>query len=52
MERHPAHQLDVEVALADRALRCLAHHRESLDEQFVELLAVFEALFELARHRG
>ena len=52
MERHPAHQLDVEVPLADRALRGLAHHREGLDEEFVELFAAVEALSELARHRG
>ena len=40
MQDHPADQLDVEVALADRATRRFANERERLGEQVVERLAV------------
>ena len=50
VQRHATHQLDVEVALADRAPRGLAHHGEGLDEQVVQVLAAVEALFELDGH--
>ena len=42
-----AHQLDVVVALTDDPLGRLAHDREGLDQQVVEVLAVVEALAEL-----
>ncbi len=42
-----AHQLDVEVTHAERALRCLAHGGEGLGEQIVERLAVAVALAQL-----
>ena len=44
MQHDPAHQLHVEMALAERALRGLAHRRERLDQQIVELGAVGEPL--------
>ena len=44
MQHDPAHQLHVEMALAERALRGLAHRRERLDEQIVEFGAVGEPL--------
>ena len=50
MQCHPAHQLHVEVALADRAPRRLAHDRERLDEQVVEVLSGVEPLAELDGH--
>ena len=40
VQRRPAHELDVEVSLADRPLGPLAYDRERLDQQVVELLAV------------
>ena len=46
MEHHAAHQLDVEMALPERALGRLAHRREGLDEQVVELLAGRQPLAE------
>src|SRR5687767_8659630 len=49
MERCPTHQLHVEVTLPDHPARCLAGSRESLGEEVVYVLAVLEALFELAR---
>ncbi len=42
-----AHQLHVEVTLADRALRPLARDGERLDQEIVEVLAVVETLTEL-----
>ena len=47
VQRRPAHQLDVEVALADRAAGPLAGDRERLREQVVDVLAVVDALAEL-----
>ena len=44
MEDHAADQLDVVVALPERALAGLAREREGLEEQVVELLAVEVAL--------
>ena len=52
VERDPAHQLDVEVAHAERALSGLAHRGERLEEDLLERLAVFDALTELDRLRG
>src|SRR5215217_2305730 len=49
MQRGPAHQLDVEVALADDALGGLARDGERLDGDVVEIGAVGEALAELGR---
>ena len=43
-----AHQLHIEVALAQRALGDLAHRGERLGHQAVKLLAVVQALLELA----
>ena len=40
MQDHAADQLDVEVALAERALGGLAREREGLGQQVVERLAV------------
>ena len=39
VQHHAADELDVEMALAERALRRLAHGREGLDQDIVELLA-------------
>ena len=47
MQRGAAHELDVEVALAERALRGLADGGERLGQQVVERLAVLVALPEL-----
>ena len=47
VQRRPAHQLDLEVALADRAHRRLADHGERLGQQLVERLAVPVARAEL-----
>ena len=47
MQHHAADQLDVEVAHADGALRGLAHARERLGQEVVEILALVEALAEL-----
>ncbi len=52
VERHPAHQLDVEMALADRAPGSLPADGERLDEEVVHVLAVVEPLLELDRLRG
>ena len=49
VEGGAAHHLDVVVALADHPLRGLAHHRERLDQQLVEVLAVGQTLAELGR---
>ncbi len=46
VQRHAAHQLDVVVALAEYASRALANHRERLDQEVVERLALGEALAE------
>ena len=51
VQRRAAHQLDVEVALADDPGRRLAHDGEGLDQQVVELDPVLEALAELSRLR-
>ena len=47
VQRRSAHQLDVEVALADGAARGFARRGERLREQVVERLAVLDALPEL-----
>ena len=47
VEHHAADQLDVEVALAERAARGLADQRERLGQQVVERLAVAGALAQL-----
>src|SRR5439155_863502 len=47
MEDDPAHDLNVEGALAERALGGLANRGVGLEEQLLERLAVFVALFEL-----
>ena len=44
VEDDPAHQLDVEEALPDRALARLADGGEGLEEELVERLAVLEPL--------
>ena len=44
MQHHAADQLDVEVALAQRALGGLARDREALEQQLVERLALERAL--------
>ena len=48
MQHDAAHQLDVEMALAERALGRLAHRGEGLGQEVVELFAVGEPLLELA----
>ena len=48
MQHHAAHQLHVEMALAERALGRLAHRGEGLGQQVVERLAFGEARAELA----
>jgi len=47
----PSHELHGERALAQRAQRTLAHHRERLGEQLVERFAVDVAFAELVRFR-
>ena len=47
VQRGAAHELHVEVALADRALGRLAGDGERLDQEVVEVLAVVETLTEL-----
>ena len=47
VQDHAAHELDVEMALAERALGRLAHRGEGLDQQVVEGLALGQALAEL-----
>ncbi len=47
VKRHSAHQLDVEVALADGADGSLTDDRESLYEQVVQVFTVLEAGAEL-----
>ena len=47
MQHRRAHQLDVEVAQAQRALGGLAHDREGLGQEVVERLAVLDPLAEL-----
>jgi hypothetical protein len=49
MKRHAAHELDVEVALLERALRGLAHGRECLGQELVEGFARPKALAEVSR---
>ena len=44
-----ADELGVEVPHAERAFRCLAHHRKGLGKNVVERLAVGETLLELVR---
>ena len=48
MEDDAAHQLHVEMALAERALGRLAHRGEGLDQEVVERLAVGQPLAERA----
>ena len=43
VQHQAAHQLDVEMALAEGPLRRLAHRREGLRQQIVQVLAVFQA---------
>ena len=52
MQRGTAHQLDVEVTLADDPLGGFTRHGERLDGDVVEVGAVGEALAELARLGG
>ena len=51
MEDHAADQLDVEMALPQRALGRLAHGRERVDHEIVELGTLGQALAELHRPR-
>ena len=46
VQDHAAHELHVEVALAERALGRLAHRGEGLDQQVVQGLALGQALAE------
>ena len=46
MQHHPAHQLHIEMPLAERALGRLTHRREGVDEKVVELGPVGELLLE------
>ena len=48
VEGHAAHHLDVVVALPNDSPRRLTNHCEGLDQEVVEVLAVVEALPELA----
>ena len=50
VQRRAAHDLDVEVALAERALGGLADRGERLRQEVVEGLAVLEPLAELVGH--
>ncbi len=52
MQHHPAHQLHVEMALAERALGGLAHGGEGLDQDVVEFGAVGELLLEVRGARA
>ena len=47
MEHHAADELDVEVAHAQHALPCLAHHCEDLGEQGVQRFPGVQARLEL-----
>ena len=47
VEHHGAHELDVEGAQAERALRRLTDGRERLEDELVQLLAVLQAFLEL-----
>ena len=49
MQCDPAHDLDIEVALAGGALGCLAHRGEGLGEEIVRRLPVLQAQLELPR---
>ena len=49
VQRRAAHELHVEVALADDPEGRLPHDRERLDQQVVEVLAVVQPLPELGR---
>ncbi len=49
MQHHAAHELHIEVPLAERPLGRLAHRGESLGQQIVEALAVGQPLAELIR---
>ena len=49
VEDHPAHKLDVEMALSQGALGGLAHGGESLDEQVVRICAGLDAFAECVR---
>ncbi len=48
MQHDAAHQLHVEMALAERALSRLAHRREGIGQQIVELRPIRELLPELS----
>jgi len=52
VQRHAAHELDVEMTLADRAPRTLAHDGKGLDEQVVQVLALLDSRLELDRLGG
>ena len=54
VERHAAHQLDVEMAQADRAAGDLANEREHLREQIVERFSGFQpaAVLRSLRQKG
>ena len=52
VEDDAAHQLHVEEADADRALERLAHGRERLEEELVDVLPVLDPLLELDGLRG
>ncbi len=47
MEHHAADELNVEVPLAERAFRALAHRREGFGQKILEALAVLKPLAEL-----
>ncbi|MFK4608031.1 hypothetical protein ABIF57_007483 [Bradyrhizobium diazoefficiens] len=49
VQHHAADQLDVEMALAERALGGLAHGREGRHQQVIERLALGELLLEVGR---
>ena len=51
VENHAAHQLDVEMALSERAFSSLTHGRESFGQQVVQGFAGFDPGPELGRTR-
>ena len=52
VEHHAADHLHVEVAQAERSLGCLAHNRECLGDQAVEIGTRSKSLAKLSRLRG